>query len=123
MSDEAKDLAVAATIGSTSGASASVTYTGISGANDLTVPENLADALSVTDGTNDFVQIVSTAVDLGVEVKQKTTCSKGLVVNTESSSTISDAVTLTAKDSGGSSTCAGTPSTPTRSPFRRRLTA
>jgi SpoU rRNA methylase family enzyme len=57
-----------------------ITYSGATGANEIIVPDNLADALSVTDGSETYIQIVSTTAADEVKLLQNTSVTGNLSV-------------------------------------------
>lgn len=59
----------------------SITYSGATGANSIIVPDNLADAWSLTDGVNDYIQVVSTTGSDEVKLLQNTGITGNLTVS------------------------------------------
>jgi hypothetical protein len=59
-----------------------VTFNGLTGANEIRVPDNLADALSIKDGTGgaDIMVITTTNSSEAVAFTPKVTCANGLTV-------------------------------------------
>lgn len=78
-----------------------LTYTGNSGENKLTIPDNQATAFKITDGTQDYMTITSTTGSDAVVINQKVTANSGLIVTPARSTEITADTTLTAKESGG----------------------
>jgi len=72
-----------------------ITYSGATGTNLITVPDNLASALLVTDGTQNYIQLVSTTGLDEVQLLQNTNVTGTLSCDT--SFTI-DAVSITASN-------------------------
>lgn len=58
-----------------------LTYSGATGANEVVVPDNLADAWSLTDGAQDYIQIVSTTGSDQVKLLQDTDVTGDLTVS------------------------------------------
>lgn len=56
---------------------AGLTFSGATGANLLTMPDNLADALSIAEGANEYLTFVSTDGSEGISAKKDLTMSGG----------------------------------------------
>lgn len=56
---------------------AGIAVTGATGTNDLTMPDNLADAFSISEGSNKYITFVTTDSSEGVSVKKDLTMASG----------------------------------------------
>jgi hypothetical protein len=61
---------VIATIPATATFSGGITFNGTTGNNVLSIPDNLADALNIKEGSNSYIQIVSTDGSEAVQIKK-----------------------------------------------------
>jgi hypothetical protein len=64
---------IIATVPATSTFSAGITFNGATGANDLVIPDNLADALSILEAANVYLRCVTTNGSESVQLGQATT--------------------------------------------------
>ena len=67
-----------------------IVFGGNTGLNNITMTNNLADALSIKDGSNDYIKFVSTTGQEGIEVGKETEFLAGALMRDDQTLTFGD---------------------------------